>query len=117
MKLGDGAFTPLELSLSSRSQIYTLEIDNRSILAFEAADMAEAQGICRDPDLRIDLCALTSEGTAICSEAAVLAVRAADANEIAAFERAVRLAPASDEPTMAFLIKVDGVVVVSLENE
>jgi len=103
--------------LSNRSQIYTLEIDNRSVLAFEARDLAEAQDICGDADLRTDLCALTSEGTAICSDSAVLTARAANESEIAAFERAVGLAPASDEPTMAFLIKVDGVVVVSLENE
>src|SRR3569623_2111515 len=109
--------SPLEQSLASRSQIFTLEIDNRSVMAFEAADMAEAQEICNDPDLRTDLCALTSDGAAICSASAVLTARAADATEIAAFERAVALAPASDEPTMAFLIKVDGVVGVSLENE
>lgn len=103
--------------MRSRLQIYTLEIDNRSILAFEAKDLAEAQDICSDPNLRTDLCALTADGTAICSEGAVLSARAADASEIAAFQRAISLAPASDEPTMAFLVKVDGVVVVSLEDE
>jgi hypothetical protein len=107
----------LEQSLTSRSQIFTLEVDNRAVMAFEAADVAEAQDICKDPDLRTDLCALTSDGAVICSASAVLTARAADENEVAAFERAVALAPASDEPTMAFLIKVDGVVVVSLENE
>ena len=86
-------------------------------MAFEAADVAEAQDICQDPDLRTDLCALTSDGAALCSTFAVLTARAADPAEIAAFERAVELAPASDQPTMAFLVKVDGVVVVSLENE
>ena len=86
-------------------------------MAFEARDVAEAQDICGDPDLRTDLCALTSDGTALCSASAVLTARAADAGEIAAFERAVKLAAASDEPTMAFLVKVDGIVVVSLENE
>jgi hypothetical protein len=34
--------------------------------------------------------------------------------EIAAYKRAVKLAPASDEPTMAFLIKIDGVIVVAV---
>ena len=37
--------------------------------------------------------------------------------EIAAFKRAVELAPRSDEPTMAFLIKVDGVVIVAADLE
>jgi hypothetical protein len=37
--------------------------------------------------------------------------------EIAAFERAVELAPTSDEPTMAFLIKIDGMVVVAVDPE
>jgi hypothetical protein len=34
--------------------------------------------------------------------------------EIAAFKRAVELAATSDEPTMAFLIKIDGVMVVAV---
>jgi hypothetical protein len=97
--------------------IFTLEIDGRPTLVFEATGLAEAREICVDADFRSDLRALTSEGVAICAEGAMLAPRLAVQNEIAAFQRAVGLAPASDEPTMAFLIKVDGVMVIAVDPQ
>jgi hypothetical protein len=95
-------------------QIFTLEINGKPILVFEATGLVEAREICLDADLRTDLSALTSEGIAICAEDATLAARPAVQAEIAAFKRAVELAPTSDEPTMAFLVKIDGVVVVAV---
>jgi hypothetical protein len=94
-------------------RIFTLEIDGKPILVFAATGPAQAREISLDADLRADLTALTSEGISICSEAATLSARPADQVEIAAFERAAELAPAPDEPTMAFLIKIDGIVIVS----
>jgi hypothetical protein len=104
-------------SLGGQKQIFVLEIDGKPTLAFEAADVEEAREVSRDADLRTDLCALTSAGVPICTGAAVLLARPANSEETASFERAVRLAPAADEPTMAFLIQVDGVVVVSIDPE
>ncbi|WP_407180955.1 hypothetical protein [Bradyrhizobium sp. STM 3562] len=103
--------------MGNQKQIFVLEVDGRPTLAFEAAGADEAAEISRDADLRTDLCALTSVGVPICTATATLAPRPASRDEIAAFERAVHLAPASDEPTMAFLIQVDGVVVVSMDPE
>jgi hypothetical protein len=102
------------VSPSHRPQIFTLEVDGNPVLAFEAQDLSDAEGICHDDDLRTDLCALTSEGHPICSDTAALTVRAARADETASFERALRLAPESDEPTMAFLMTIDGVTVISV---
>ena len=99
---------------SRRSQIYTLEINGRPTLVFEAIGLAEACEICLDADLRSDLMALTSDGIPICPEGATLGPRPATQQEIAAFKHAVKLAPTSEEPTMAFLIKVDGVLVVAV---
>lgn len=98
-------------------RIFTLEIDGRPTLVFEATGLAEAREICVDADFRSDLGALTSEGVAICAEGATLTPRLAVQDEIAAFQRAVGLAPASDEPTMAFLIQVDGVVVIAVDPQ
>jgi hypothetical protein len=95
-------------------QIFVLEISGRPILALHARDLGEAQEICRDADLRADLTALTSNGLAICSPKSSLGCRPAASEEISAFERAVELAPPSDQPTMTFLIKVDGVMVVTV---
>jgi hypothetical protein len=94
-------------------QIFTLEIDGKPVLVLEATGLAEACEICLDADLRTDLSALTSDGIPVCAEDAMLTARPALQVEIAAFRRAVELAPASDEPTMAFLIKIDGIVVVT----
>jgi hypothetical protein len=98
-------------------QIFVLEIDERPTLAFEASDLAEAQEICRDPDLRADLTALKSSGVPVCTPESVLTPRAAAQEEMSAFQRAVGLAPASKQPTMTFLIKIDGVMVVTVGPE
>jgi hypothetical protein len=41
-------------------------------------------------------------------------LRAAAQEQIAAFRHAVERAPASNQPTMTFLIKIDGVTVVTV---
>ena len=92
-------------------QVFVLDIDGRPTLAFEAPSLAEAQEICCDADLRTDLMALTSDGTPVCMPNSALVPRVAAREEIAAFRHAVEKAPASDQPTMTFLIKIDGVVV------
>lgn len=84
---------------------------------FEATGLAEAREICVDADFRSDLGALTSEGVAICAEGATLTPRPAVQDEIVAFQRAVGLAPPSDEPTTVFLIKVDGVMVIAVDPQ
>jgi hypothetical protein len=76
-----------ERALTGPSQIFTLEINGRPTLVFEATGLAEA---------------------------ATLSSRPAVQKEISAFKHAVELAPASDEPTMAFLVKIDGVIVVAV---
>jgi hypothetical protein len=105
----------VEPALSEPSQIFTLEIDGIPTLVFEATELAEATQICLDADLRTDLRALTSDGIPICTENATLKPRPAVQEEVVAFERALKLAPASDEPTMAFLVKIDGVIVIAVD--
>jgi len=98
-------------------QIFTLEINGKPTLVFEAMGFAEADEISRDTELRLDLSSLTTDGIPILTEHAPLIPRPAVQAEIAAFKRAVELAPTSDEPTMAFLIKIDGIVVVAVDPE
>jgi hypothetical protein len=98
-------------------QVFALEVNGKPTLVFEATGIAEAREICLDADLRLDLSALTSDGIPICAEGATLASRPAVQAEIAAFNRAVELAPTSDQPTMAFLVKIDGVLVVAVGPE
>jgi hypothetical protein len=98
-------------------QIFALEINTRPTLVFEATGLAEAIEISLDRDFRADLKALTSEGIPICAEDSVFAPRPATEEEISAFKHALERAPDSDEPTMAFLVKIDGVMVVAVDTE
>ena len=102
---------------SGSLQVFALDIDRRPTLAFEATGLAEAHEICRDADLRTDLSALTSDGVPVFGPSSTLSPRMAAQEEIAAFRHAVERAPASDQPTMTFLIKIDGVMVVAVGPE
>ena len=76
-------------------QIFTLEINGRPTLVFEAIGLAEASEICSDADLRSDLGALTSDGISICADNATLAPRPAVPEEIRA-----RPAPPLSRPSV-----------------
>lgn len=97
--------------------VLVLDIDGRPTLAFEASDATEAQEICGSSELRADLAALTSDGAPLCTPHSTLSARLAVPEEIAAFQHALARAPASDQPTMTFLVRVDGVVVVTVGPE
>lgn len=101
------------MNVTRSAEIFTLDVDDRSILTFEAADISEASGISLDQNLRLDLSALTAGGVPICTENATLTARPARQEEIATFKRASKLAPASDQPTMVFLIQLDGLVIAA----
>jgi hypothetical protein len=47
------------------SRVFTLEVDGRPILAFEAANSREAQTICNETWVRDDLSVLRSGGVAL----------------------------------------------------
>jgi hypothetical protein len=101
----------------STDNVFTLEIDGKPTLVFDATNDAEAEGICALPEFRDDLSEVTSNGAVICDAGAVLAVRRAYAPETVAFREAVAKAVPSDAPTMAFLIPIDGVVVTIVDPE
>jgi hypothetical protein len=92
--------------------VFVLDIDGRPTLAFEVHGPAEA-----DADLWTDLAALTSDGAPLCTPQSTLSLRLAAREEIAVFRHAIGRAPASDQPTMTFLVKIDGVVVVTVGPE
>jgi hypothetical protein len=102
--------------LASPLEIFVLDIDGKPALTFAAVNLAVAEAVCGDPHLRSDLCVLTSSGRAICGPDSIMSARTADLLEIAAYEHALSRAPTSEEPTMAFLIQVDGVVMVTIDN-
>lgn len=97
--------------------VFTLEIDGRPSLVFDAASIDDAKGICALAEFRADLGGLTSHGTPLCSDAATFAVRDAVASEIVSFNHALLRAEAADGPTFAFLIPVDGMMVTVIASD
>jgi len=89
------------------SRVFTLEVDGRPTLTFEAKGLKLAREICKELWLRDDLTSLRSNGVALATVRSKLSVRPATADEIAVFEQA---APEpSDDMVLAYLIELDGV--------
>jgi hypothetical protein len=89
------------------SRTFTLTVDSRPTVAFEAVNLAEARQIGRERWLQDDLMALASGGAPLSSRAAKLSVRVATAEEAAAFASAAESSKSSDEIFIAYLIELD----------
>jgi hypothetical protein len=89
------------------SRVFTLEVDNRPTLAFEANRTREAQKICKGAWLRDDLIALSSGGVPICGDRSKLSVRPATDEEVVIYEQAAEVAKPSDDMVLAFLMELD----------
>jgi alcohol dehydrogenase class IV len=88
-----------------KPRVFTLEVDGRPILAFEAARISEAKQICKETWLLNDLIVLKSGGVPLRTAQSKLSVRPATSEEITIFEQA---APEpSDEMVLAFLVELD----------
>ena len=67
------------------SRVFTLEVDGRPILAFEAGSHRDAQQICKETWLHDDLAELQSGGVPLYTAQSKLSVRPATAEEEAIF--------------------------------
>jgi hypothetical protein len=88
--------------------IFTIEIDGNPTIAFEAKNMTEARGLCKEQWLRDDLSALTSGGLALFGVGTKLAVRRAIERETQVYSEAKRSVQASDDLVLAYLVELDG---------
>jgi len=88
------------------SRVFTLEVDGRPILAFEAKQAREAQEMCKEGWLLEDLANLKSGGAPLRSTESKLSVRPATPEEIAIFEEVAE--EPSEDLTLAFLVELDG---------
>jgi hypothetical protein len=98
-------------------EIFTLDINGRPTLALQAQNIEFARGMCAVPDFRLDLSEITSDGVPVCPADCVFGLRPATKEEIAAFNRAVGLAPSADDFTFVILIKIDRVKVVAIARQ
>jgi hypothetical protein len=91
------------LSLS----IFTIEVDGKPTLAFEAKRYSEAEAICGDEGLRAKLSLLKSSDVPIRSENAVLDVRLAHPDEAALYRQAVGASKSTDDLMLVYLVELD----------
>jgi hypothetical protein len=90
------------------SRVFTLLVDGRPTLSFEAGGTKQAMEIRKEPWLRDDLTSQTSNGIPLCGAKSKLSVRPANVEEAKVFNQAASVAKSSDEILLAYLIESDG---------
>jgi len=89
------------LSLS----VFTIEVDGKPVLAFEARLYSEAEAILADERLRATLCALKSGGIPLCDDHSILRLRLAHPDEAKRFQEAA--SPPTDDLKLVYLVELD----------
>jgi hypothetical protein len=92
------------LSLS----IFTIEVDGKPTLAFEAKRYSEAEAICGDEELRATLSLLKSGGVPLCGDKSLLDVRLAHPDEAAVYRQAADASQSNDGLLLVYLVELDG---------
>jgi hypothetical protein len=90
------------------SRVFTLEVDGRPTLSFEASSARQAMEIRKEHWLREELCSRKSNGIPLCKAKSKLSVRPADLDEAIMFNQAASVATPSDEVLLAYLVELDG---------
>jgi hypothetical protein len=90
------------------SRVFTLEVDAKPTLTFEARNTREAQEICKEPWLRADLNSLKSNGVSLCSDGAKFSVRPATPEEAGVFRNGSGETKPSDDMMLVYLVELDG---------
>ena len=90
------------------SRVFTLEVDGRATLAFEASATKQAMELCKESWLLDDLAFLRSNGVPLGTVGSRLSVRPATPEEITVFEQAAESAEPSDDMVLAYLVELDG---------
>jgi hypothetical protein len=93
---------------SGFSRVFTLEVDGRPTIAFEASGTKEAWQICRESWLLNDLSILTSAGARLRTAKSKLSVRLASPDEATIFRLVANAEDPTDNMTIAYLVKLDG---------
>jgi hypothetical protein len=90
--------------------IFTLEVDGKRLLAFEASSESNARGFIELDEFRDDLALLTSNGTPVCAYESQFAVRRASDHEVDIYRCASKTSAQDEAPTFVFLVHVDGLI-------
>jgi hypothetical protein len=100
--------------MTDLSRVFTLEVDGRPTLSFEATSAREAMGIRKEVWLRVDLSSQLSNGIPLCSAKSKLSIRPANVEEAIVFSVAASEAKPSDDMLLAYLVDLDSVRFVEL---
>jgi hypothetical protein len=98
-----------EMTSSPLGLIFTIEVDGRPTVTFEARQLREAAELSKEEWLRADLNALSSNGVPLCRIGSKLKARTANEVEREVYREAVKEAMASDEIVLAYLVELDGI--------
>jgi hypothetical protein len=91
-----------------QSAIFTLDVGDRPILAFEAKNLREAWELCHERWLLEDVARLPSDGIPLCDRAATLRSRGSTERERAIYREAAQGAGSlTDELVLAYLVELD----------
>lgn len=88
--------------------IFTIEIDGRPTIAFEAKNLREAMELCHAHWVRDDMMALSSGGVPLCTPISKLKARIAQAPERERYQTAEHVVQASEDLVLAYLVPLDG---------
>jgi hypothetical protein len=91
------------------SSIWTLEVDGRPTLAFEARKYREAIELCHEDWLRVELGLQKLSGVPLCRADSDLRIRLARPAEMVLYRRTVEANNSSDDSNLVYLIKLDDV--------
>lgn len=97
--------------------IYTVEIDGIPTISFEALSESDANEYVKLDEFRQDLSQMSSNGVPVCNSVSLLQLRQASSVEMNTY-RSACATPSNDEwPTFVLLIRVDGVLVHSVQPD
>ena len=88
--------------------IFTIEVDGKPTLAFEAKRYSEAEAIGGDEGLRARLGLLKSGDVPVCGDNAVLDVRLAHPDEAALYRQAAGASRSTGDLMLVYLVELDG---------
>ena len=94
---------------SALGLIFTLEIDGKPTVAFEAKQLREADQLCKEEWLRADLNQLASNGVPLCRIGSTMKARLASESESALYREVAAEASALDDIVFAYLVEIDGI--------
>ena len=90
------------------SRVFTLEVDGRPTLAFEATGTREAQQLCQESWLLNDLSILRSAGARLRTAKSKLSVRPATPDEATVLALVANRRNPSEDMVLAYLVDLDG---------